>query len=169
MSAFNRILRCFRIIEKRLRRRQVYSSLHPYRVQRQDGDRLNLQAVNEGDDLLPEIPNLLKAHGMQGLKEVCRPGSIVLVGFQGGDPGKPFVAHFLEAQPLEAEIDAEDEIRVGADATRGGARLNDSVVQLLPPAMFTGTIGGSPATGMVVWAGQAMGNISTASAKVKVE
>lgn len=49
----------------------------------------------------------------------------------------------------------------------GIARLGDTVTVLLPPATFSGTIGGSPATGMVVWATQTTGTIVTSSARTK--
>lgn len=59
-------------------------------------------------------------------------------------------------------------IKLASAVFAGIARLGDSVVVMLPPATFTGTIGGSPASGMVVWApGQTMGTITTASAKSK--
>jgi hypothetical protein len=58
-------------------------------------------------------------------------------------------------------------VRLGDGPFLGLARLNDTVTVMLPPATFTGTIAGSPASGMVVWPGQTLGNISVASAKTK--
>jgi hypothetical protein len=182
MSAADELANLFRAVENSIRRWLVFSSLHPYRVQQQVGDRLNLQAVNEDDELrMPEIPNVPKAYGMQGVRERCRPGTIVLVGFHRGNPKAPFVAHYIEpvrrageaetpATPLELELDAQDEIRVGgAAAVAAATRTGDTVTVLLPPATFVGTIGGSPATGMVIWSpGQTMGNVGPGSAKVKI-
>lgn len=182
MSAAAEFAGLFELVVERARRWLVYSSLHPYRVVEQIGDRLELQAVNEDPRLrLPELRAVPKSHGMSGVREVCRPGTIVLVGFQRANPSAPFVAHYLDPvlrtgvsdapqTPLELELDAEHEIRVGAAAAQEAARKGDTVTVLLPPAMFTGTIGGSPATGMVVWSpGQTTGTITTGSAKVRVE
>jgi hypothetical protein len=171
MSVVDSVRRLLQLVEDRLTRRMVFSSLHPYRVQSQNlaTDRLNLQAVNEGAVLLPQLVEIPKAHGLQGARERCRPGSIVLVGFQGGSPGAPFVEAYLPATPLELELDAQTEIRLGENATAGAARVGDTVTVLLPPATFVGTIGGSPASGMVIWSGQTTGTITTGSAKVKVE
>ncbi|XXY23363.1 hypothetical protein WME88_27505 [Sorangium sp. So ce216] len=181
MSAASEFAQLLRFVEERVLRWLVFSSFHPYRVQKQVGDRLNLQAVNEDNGLrMPEIPNVPKAHGTPGVREACRPGTIVLVGFHSGDPGAPYVAHYIdpvrrpdEAEtpqtPLTLELDAEDEIRAGAGATLGAARISDTVTTLLPPATFVGTINGLPASGMVIWSpGQTTGSITTGSGKVKV-
>jgi hypothetical protein len=198
MSAASRFAELLLAFEARVLRWLVFSSLHPYRVQRQVDGRLNLQAVNEKNGLgMPEIPSVPKAHGTPGVREECRPGTIVLVGFQGGNPKAPFVAHYLEpvraagetetpSTPLSLEIEAQNtvqieaqntveieaqtEIRVGAGAAQGAARIGDSVTVLLPPATFVGKIGGVDAVGMVVWSpGQTIGTITTGSAKVRIE
>jgi hypothetical protein len=182
MSAAVELTRILRFVEAAIRRRLTYTWVHPYRVISQNtvSGRLSLQAVNEGDVLLPQLVEIPKAHGAQGITEVCRPGTIVLVGFQGGDPAAPFIAHYIEPvlradeaetpqTPLEFELDAENEIRVGADATQEAARKADTVTVLLPPATFVGTINGLPASGMVIWSpGQTTGTITTGSGKVKI-
>ncbi|XXX73875.1 hypothetical protein WMF30_40135 [Sorangium sp. So ce134] len=182
MSAAAELARLLRFIESCIHRRMAYSWVHPYRVMSQNtvSGRLSLQAVNEGDILPPQLVEVPKAHGTPGVDERCRPGTIVLVGFQGGDPGAPFVAHYIEpvrrpgeaetpVTPLELELDAQNEIRAGAGATLGAARVNDTVTVLLPPATFVGTINGLPASGMVIWSpGQTTGTITTGSAKVKI-
>jgi hypothetical protein len=182
VSAASEFADLLRHVEARVLRWLAFSSLHPYRVQTQAGERLNLQAVNEDNGLrMPEIPSVPKAHGTPGVREVCRPGTIVLVGFQRGNPKAPFVAHYLEpvrasgeaatpSTPLELELDAQTEIRIGAEATAGAARVGDTVTVLLPPATFVGKIGGADAVGMVIWSpGQTTGTITTGSAKVRVE
>lgn len=58
-------------------------------------------------------------------------------------------------------------VKLAAGPFAGVARLGDTVTVMLPPATFSGTIGGSPASGLVVWPGQTLGNISIASAKTK--
>jgi hypothetical protein len=187
MITANDILAPLLALERRIRRRMAFYGMHPYRIMRQDLGRLNLQAVNEGSPRIPATLAIEKTNGAQGIKEVCRPGELVLVGFQRGSPGAPYVAAYLPAPllqttpstPVELQLDAEDVVRVGPSAasvalgnspTRGIAREADSVAVPLPPAMFVGTIGGVAATGMVIWSpGQVIGNITTFSAKVKSE
>lgn len=154
MSVVESFRRLLQLVEDRMVRRMVFSSLHPYRVSSQNlaTDRINLQAVNEGAVLLPQLVEIPKAHGLQGARERCRPGSIVLVGFQGGSPGAPFVAAYLPATPLELEIDATTEVRVGpsaAQVTLAGGVLPLAVaapVQALAAALgvFAGAVADAP-------------------------
>ncbi len=58
-------------------------------------------------------------------------------------------------------------VKLAAGPFAGIARLDDTVTVMLPPATFSGTIGGSPASGLVVWPGQTIGQITTSSAKTK--
>jgi hypothetical protein len=58
-------------------------------------------------------------------------------------------------------------VKLAAGPFAGLARLGDSVTVMLPPATFSGTINGLPASGLVVWPGQTIGQISTSSAKTK--
>jgi hypothetical protein len=117
MSAPSILADLFRAVEERMRRRLIFASLHPYRIVRQSGARVSLQAVNEREVLLPQLVEVDKAHGAQGLSELCGGGGIVLVGFQGGSPGAPFVASYLDARPLEVELDAVNDVRIGPGAT----------------------------------------------------
>jgi hypothetical protein len=58
-------------------------------------------------------------------------------------------------------------VKLAAGPFAGLARLNDTVTFVLPPATFSGTVNGLPASGLVVWPAQSVGNISVASAKTK--
>lgn len=52
----------------------------------------------------------------------------------------------------------------------GAARIGDTVRVLLPPAVFTGVIGGAPASGVLTFTtGYTLGNIETGSVKVGIE
>lgn len=52
----------------------------------------------------------------------------------------------------EAAIDGPTKIRIGGAATAAlAARLGDTVEVLLPPAVFSGTIAGSPASGVLTF------------------
>lgn len=113
------------IVERLTRPWRTFLGFYPYRVQAQDGERLTLQSVGTA---LPDQLHLDKAHGMAGAGEQCALGSIVLVGFQGGDPGAPFVAFYLPSVPVRATVDATTLIELGAGAT---------VAMALAPALQT--------------------------------
>lgn len=59
-------------------------------------------------------------------------------------------------------------VKLAAGPFAGAARLGDTVTFVMPPATFQGTINGLPASGLVVWPAQSVGNVSVASAKTKV-
>ena len=126
------------IVERLTRPWRTYLGFYAYRVQAQDGERLTLQSVGTS---LPDQLHLDKSHGMAGAAEQCALGSIVLVGFQGGDPGAPFVAFYLPSVPVRATVDASATIELGA----GGV-----VAVALAPALQT-------------WAGTVTADLATIS------
>lgn len=149
----------------------IWRGLYVYRVSRRTADRYELSPV--GSRIAPTLGGVRFWPGAAGHSANAKTGAQCLVAFPNGNPNNAVIVAWLPrdtslGRPDQVVFDAT-EVLIGPTATRGIARLNDSVVQLFPPATFTGTIGGSPATGMVVWAGQAMGNISTASTKGKCE
>lgn len=101
---------------------------------------------------------------------VTRPkaGDEVVVAFRDANPSRPVVIGWgFGSTPATITVDA-DSVELGEGATEGVARLGDTVAVMLPPAVFTGTVGGLPASGMVVYAPpQTTGTITTSSAKVK--
>jgi hypothetical protein len=56
-----------------------------------------------------------KAHGIPGTSSTIAPGTVVGVGFIGGNPARPFVGFYLPGQPtpLEVNINATTAIRFG--------------------------------------------------------
>jgi len=100
---------------------------------------------------LPEMKNV-EPWTLGGTKYEAAPGEEVIVIKRDNKSTRPIVLG----------------VRLGAGPFAGAARLGDTVTVMLPPATFSGTIGGSPASGLVVWPGQTLGNISVASAKTKV-
>jgi hypothetical protein len=88
-----------------------FYGLHVYKVTQQVGDRVDLDPVGGSD--LPNQIQIDKAHGMAGARETCQAGSLALVAFRNGDPALPAVVAFLGAVPLEAELDATTELRLG--------------------------------------------------------
>jgi len=111
----------FRRAVAHLTRRTKFYGFYEYRVLEEvarsgssvSGDaRLTLQVVTIADGL-PDLLAIDKAHGSPAASEVCRPGSLVLVGFKAGDPAQPFIGHYLASTPLVGCLDAANAIRIG--------------------------------------------------------
>lgn len=103
---------------------------------------------------LPEMKNV-EPWTLGGTKYEASPGEEVVVIKRDNRSTRPIVMG----------------VKLSAGPFAGVAGQGDTVVMMLPPATFSGTIviGGtpSPASGMVVWPGQTTGTITTASAKTK--
>ncbi|WP_437798505.1 hypothetical protein [Sorangium sp. So ce693] len=170
----DQLLRTLATIVRELLPKYDFLGRYRYRVIAMQEDLVVLQAVNKRAGL-PDIPPIPIVAGMAGLFAELTPSAIVLVEFIEGDPKLPIITGFSRDGgetfvPVSLTLDAAQALLLGRTAVRGVARNADSVTTLLPPATFTGTIGGSPATGMVVWSpGQTMGSITTSSAKVRSE
>jgi hypothetical protein len=100
---------------------------------------------------LPEINNV-EQWTVGGIQYHPLPGTEVAIIYRGKNKTRPIAFAFpLDVNPFS-----------------GVARLGDTVTVLLPPATFTGTIGGVASSGIVVWApGQTIGTITTSSARTK--
>lgn len=139
-----------RRFEKKIRSWAIFYGHHVYRVVRQEGNRLDVQAVGSLDGL-PDQLVLEKSHGLQGITQACAEGALVLVAFRGGSPGDPYIAGYLPgALPATTNIDATDAVNIGqsadevnlADAARTVLRSGDTlsipglgdVVVVLAPA-----------------------------------
>lgn len=77
-------------------------------------------------------------------------GARVLLAFEGGDPGRPVAVAFAPDNAAQASItlDATGAIKLGASATRGVARLNDTV-DVGNLALVGATVPGAPPTGSI--------------------
>jgi hypothetical protein len=111
----------FRGLVERLTRASKFYGFYLYEVQ-SDGDtaKPSLVAV-EGPPGLPAsvLPDQLatsKAHGLPGATSTLVAGTQVLLGFMGGNPGRPFVAFYLPGQtlPPSLTLDASSTINLGA-------------------------------------------------------
>lgn len=137
---------------------------YEYRVVSMAGDRANLQPVNKSDGLPDLLPTDL-VFGLPGMEAQLTPGSQVLVGFAGGRRTQPFVSHY-KGKGSPAYVPVSINLCGGAE---GAARVKDTVEVAWPPMVFSGTIGGAPATGMLVSpVGTTLGAIKTGSSKVKI-
>lgn len=150
----------------------LWRGVYTYRITKRTGDRFDAAPVTSR--IAPELGGLRFWPGAAGHSTEAKVGARCLIAFPDGNPNAAVILGWLprdgdKGKPDKVIFDAS-EVLIGPTATRGIARLDDTVVVLLPPAVFTGTIGGSPAAGMVVWSpGQTTGNITTASTKGKSE
>lgn len=140
--------------------------LYRYRVVSVAGDgRLDLQAVRKASGL-PDVATVSQWPGIAGTASKPAPSSEVLIAFIDGDPTQPIVTHY-SGQDGAGFVPTS--IVLGGSDGPNAARVGDDVEVLLPPGTFTGTIGGAPATGVIVWpASKTMGSITSGSGKVKI-
>ena len=136
--------------------------VYRYRVSEMVGDRVSLQVVVKRDGL-PDQVTLDMWPGVSGVHAKLAKGTQVGVSFFGGDASDPFVASFVgRAGPAEIP----EGLEIGGPGGALAARQGDVVDVLLPPAIFSGTIGGSPATGVLTFAvNKTLGIITGGSAK----
>lgn len=86
----NRLLAAFEALVKRVMRRVDYLALYPARVVAQDGDGGSLDVVP--DDPRVTVPRGLPYRTLAGVAITVPSGTRCHVGFEGGDPSKPYVA-----------------------------------------------------------------------------
>lgn len=129
--------------------------------------RVNLQAVSSADGL-PDALRVPQWSGCAGAHAELALGSEVLVQFIGGRREEPIVSGYAGREgpshvPDQLVLASED------NSAPYAARQGDTVRVLLPPAVFTGVIGGAPASGVITFpAGYTLGTVETASGKVKI-
>ena len=164
-------------------------AMYPAIVRRQDPGTgevdVDLQPdTAESDRILPSLVTVALIGPCAGAKVLFPIAAIrarsvrVLVGFEGGDPARPFTVPWAlgAVMPDRVEINAATTIALGGDA-KGVARLDDSVgcgtlTGVAPPGMaggpvtflFTPSGGGAPQSGQSV---SITGKITSASPKVK--
>lgn len=136
-----------------------------YRVVRTAGERVELQAVRR----IVGLPDLLPISmwpGVPGAYAELAPGAEVLVSFIEGDRAQPVVTHFAGVDGVGF---VPGSLILGGKTGSPAARQGDGIEALLPPALFTGTVGGSPATGTIAWASpKLVGVITGGSGKVRI-
>jgi hypothetical protein len=136
-----------------------------YRVVRMSGDRVELQSVRSAAGL-PDVLPVSVWPGVAGVHATLSPGAECLVQFVEGDRTMPVVTHFAGKDGTGF---VPVELVIGGPAGAPAARQGDPVEILLPPAVFSGTIGGSPASGVLTFVmSKATGTITGGSGKVKV-
>lgn len=114
-------------------------------------------------------------HGLPGVTRVrVARGARVRLGFAGGDVQQPFVSLWDAGTVEEITVEATTKAVVKApsvyladeEGAQPLARVGDLVELALPPlAPFSGTIAGSPATGLITFVDTAQGYITSGSDK----
>lgn len=164
-TAEGALVRALRAAVARLTDRALFGR-YRYRVVSMAGDRLQLQAARAAAGL-PDILPVSVWPGIAGCHAVLTPGAEVLVEFVEGDRTLPIVTAFAGK---DGHGFAPIQLTLGGVAGPAAARVGDAVQVTLPPAAFSGTIGGSPATGTVTWVPPATadGVITAGSTKVQI-
>lgn len=136
-----------------------------YRLVRMSGERLELQAVRKVAGL-PDLLPISVMPGIAGAHAILTPGTEVLVAFVEGDRGQPVVLAF---SGLDGPGFVPVQLVLGGPTGAPAARQGDIVECQLPPGQFSGTVGGSPASGLITFTpSTALGVITSGSSKVKV-
>lgn len=136
-----------------------------YRVIGMQSGRVQCQAVRKGAGL-PDLIPVPMWPGIPGAHAELSPGAEVLVEFIEGNRAMPIVTHFAGKDgpgfvPVSLILGGSE----GVEAARKG----DAVEVILLPAVFSGTVNGTPATGVITFASnKAVGTITGGSSKVKV-
>lgn len=135
-----------------------YSRQYPSTVsaQRADG---TLQLVPDDARMKGSGVDKVRArHGLPGFKVKVLPGARVMLGFDNGDPTKPFAA--LWDEDGASAIDSIEFTKDGLGA--GFARIGDSVTVFAPTLIpVTGTVSGNPFTGVITITDPFVGAIDT--------
>jgi hypothetical protein len=140
--------------------------LYRYRVVRMAGDgRVDLQSVSHAAGV-PDVATIPQWPGVPGIHATLSPGALVLVQFIEGDRTMPIVTHYT-GQSGDGFVPVG--IVIGGATGLPAARQTDTVEVPLPPGVFTGTIGGAPASGVITFPLMTtLGSITTGSPIVKV-
>jgi len=138
-----------------------------YRVVQQSGTAVDLQWVKRTTSLTvpPDMLRVQMAPGVAGAHATLSKGAVVYVEFVDGMRDDPIITGF-EGRGNDASV--PEVLELGGENGQPVARQGDTVTFPLPPFVFNGTVGGVPATGVMICAtGQTVGSITVGSTKVK--
>lgn len=118
-----------------------YHALYPATVERQDANGL-LDLTPDDDAIrgtgLGAVPI---RHGLPGFTVKVAKGARVLLGFEAGDPKRPYAALWEPGSVIEISFNG---------GTKPVARRGDSATVFFPPSLLvTGTLGPFPFTGTI--------------------
>lgn len=130
-------------------RRVDYHALYAGTVVAQSGALVDVKCDSP---TMPQLRAVKVRHGLPGASSTLPQGVRVLVGFEDGDPAKPYVSQFENQQATQVVLDSLDIRLGGTGAARNAAAVGD-VVTMSGLATIAGTP--TPATfdGMIVAVG----------------
>jgi hypothetical protein len=139
--------------------------IYRYRVVAMAGDRVNLQVIRKRIGV-PDAATIPMWPGVSGSHATLTAGTEVTVQFLDGDPSSPIITGFVGRG---GPGDVPQRLELGGSPASDAARKGDSVECPLPPAVFSGTVGGAPATGVLTFPMMKLvGVITGGSSKVGV-
>lgn len=139
--------------------------IYRYRVVKMTSDRVDLQIVKKSTGI-PDAPSIPMAPGIPSAHAQLAAGAEVFVQFVNGDRADPIITGF-GGRSVSGHV--ADRLDLGGDTAQDAARKGDAVEIALPPAVFSGTIGGAPASGVITFTvNKATGVVSGGSAKVGI-
>jgi hypothetical protein len=132
IAATSRRLAAWRRIFEQLDPSRRYRGVFEYRIVTQDGERANLQPIRVSLGM-PDLQRVFIRPGVPGARADHALGSRVIVGFVDGDPARPAVLGFEDAEgggflPTKLELDATTAIEIGGAAGLPAARQTDAVL-----------------------------------------
>lgn len=163
-SELGRLAGLLRSISERSAAAKLFGK-YRYRVVKMSVDRVDLQAVRRGAGL-PDLSPISMRPGIAGAHAELTPGAEVLVEFLEGDRALPVITGFGgKGDPGWVP----SRLTLGGTEGEACARSGDNVEVLLPPGVFSGVIGGAPASGVITFPlTKTLGVITSGSGKVKV-
>ncbi len=149
-------------------------ALYPAEVVTQDAD--GLVSVRADDARLPPVSGVPIRHGIPGVTVEVEKGARVLLGFDAGQPDRPFVALWNSGGLKALKIEASGTVTVKADSVilgddkdaRPVARIGDAVqLVLMPSTPVVGTLSGAPFAGALTLPGTMFGVILAGAKNTK--
>lgn len=134
--------------------------LYRYRVTTQVGQLVELQAVHK-EKGVPDQATVELWPGLPGVEATLKLGSEVNVAFLGGDTRFPVITAFGGGLN-----DSATSLTIGKGPAAGVVRQGDTFEGLLPPAVFSGTVGGAPATGVLSWVTPKIVGVATGGSSI---
>lgn len=141
ISPSSRRLSSLRRIIEQIDPRRRYRGVYEYRVVTQESERLNLQPIRVSTGM-PTLQRVFVRPGVSGARADVALGSRVIVSFLDGEPARPIVVGFEDADgegflPTILELNASTQVGLGPGPARlAVARQTDPVIA----GPFGGTI-----------------------------
>jgi hypothetical protein len=164
--SYGRLSRVLKAIVRRHTEGPLWGT-YRYRVASMAPDkRVNLQVARKSSGV-PDVLPVKMWPGLAGADVTLAQGAEVLVEFEEGDRGKPFVSHFT---PVGGDGFVPVSVSL-CGGTRPAAAVGSGVTIFMTPGTpvaVTGTVGGAQFVGTAVFAAPLRGVISDGSPRVRI-